>query len=509
VRGNDRPEWKAQGGPHQQERRAAPSPSPQDGAQRPPRRAPWVTMSRVSRNDNDEPLLSLPHLPQPATPDVPSLVPDIDTSIHTVSPAPAPRHYAYSTEPQFAQPTAPSSAASHRKRRANDDDAGSRSSSPTKKSKVSESTFANSYKEQLQTHYGGCCVCEVRYYLHAAHVVDKAVAPDLSKLRRQGLVSLGTLGDFDNAIYLCPADHAAFDARDPGLVIVPTYLDFFIDHERRWQQEMRKTTPPRVRMPVLPTQYAAYCAEISGEEDIKGRYTAYMVVDYKEQGRIGPPRMLEWHGDPGAILWKAQRFAILQLGSLEPEPAHLSQLMTVKKQLRYLSDLQEAGDLEWKSRSNVYVALDPPAGGGPPAAGSSNHGGNRHQGDRTGDDQPHPPPSGGSQGAAGLHPYNLPFWNTLSLQKDTGVNPPTCGTKREQAELGLSDGDEDTVHIAVTDADRARKRAKPTGRTGASSPRPPKNHRQAYHWGGSTSSTEETVQYWNAVFGDRSRTRET
>jgi hypothetical protein len=63
------------------------------------------------------------------------------------------------------------------------------------------------------------------------------------------------------------------------------------------------------------------------------------------------------------------------------------------------------------------------------------------------------------------------------LQKDTGVYPPTCGTKRKQADLGLSNGDEDTVHIAVTDADRAHKHAKPTGRTGTSSPHPPKNQR--------------------------------
>ncbi|KAF2439218.1 hypothetical protein P171DRAFT_133595 [Karstenula rhodostoma CBS 690.94] len=453
-------------------------------------------MSRAPLHGNGEPPLSLPYAQPPATPDVPSLVPDIDASINTVSPAPPPQSSlsAHNTEPEFRRPTAPSSIASHRRKRANDDDAVSRTSSPAKKSKVSESTFTNSYKEQLQTYYGGCCACEVRYYLHAAHVIDKAVGPDLSKLQRQGLVSLRTLGDFENAIYLCPADHAAFDARDPGLIIVPTYFDFFIDHERRWQQEMQKTTPPRVRIPVLPNQYAAYCAEISGEEETKGRYTAYMVVDYKEEGRIGPPRMLEWHGDPGAILWKARCLAVLQLGSLEPEPAHLLQLIAVKKQLRYLTDLQEAGDLEWKSRSNACAARDHPAGGGPPPAGPSNYGGNSDQGDRTRDNQLPQPPSSGSPGAAGLHPYNPPFWNTLSLQKDTGVYPQICGTKRKQADLGFSDDSE---------------RAKPIGRTGASLPRPPESRRQAYRWGGSTSSTEENVRYWNAVFGDTSRTRET
>jgi hypothetical protein len=108
-------------------------------------------MSRAPLDDDHEPLLSPAHSQQPATPDVPSLVPDIDTSFDTVSPAPLQsRHYSHNTELGFRQPTAPSSAGSHRKRRARDDDAASRSSSPTKKSKLSESTFANSYREQLQ-----------------------------------------------------------------------------------------------------------------------------------------------------------------------------------------------------------------------------------------------------------------------------------------------------------------------------------------------------------------------
>jgi hypothetical protein len=352
-------------------------------------------------------------------------------------------------------------------------------------------------------------VCEVRYYLHAAHVIDKAVASDLSKLQRRGLVSLGSLGDFDNAIYLCPADHAAFDARDPGIVIVPTYLDFFIDYERRWQQEMHKTRPPRVRMPVLSSQYAAYCAEISGEENAKGHYTAYMVVDYKEEGKIGPPCMLQWHGDPGAILWKAQRFANLPLALLEPEPAHLPQLIVVKKQLRDLSELQEAGDFEWKSRSNAYVALDPPTGSGSPSAGPSKNRGNSTQRDPAKDNQPPQPPSSGSPGAAGLDPYIPPIWNTLSLGNETDKDPRICRAKRKQAYLELGDNDEDMVHVAESTIDRLRKRAKLPSNTVASCQRHPVDRPNAYRWGGSTSSTEETVQYWNAVCGHTSGMRET
>lgn len=167
---------------------------------------------------------------------------------------------------------------------------------------------------------------------------------------------------------------------------------------------MRKSSPLNVRVPVFPSQYASYCAGILGKEETKGRYTAYMVVGYKDMGRIGPPWTFEWHGDPGAILWKAQRFADVQLASLDPEPMHMPQLMRVKKQLRDLSDLQEAGDFEWKDRSNSYEALVSP-GGGPPPAGPSNFSGNSAQGAFASNDQPPPSLFSGNPGAAGQRPY--------------------------------------------------------------------------------------------------------
>ena len=273
-------------------------------------------MSCALLDDNSEATLSSV-LQLPKSPDLPSLVPDVDfnASPYTVSSAPPQlSNYVNLTEHDFRTPTAPATASSYRKRLP--DDNGSRSSLPTKRSRLSESTFTNSCREQLQAAYGGCCACAVTYYLHAAHVMDRAT-PDFAKLRRQGIVSFETLGDYDNAIFLCPADHAAFDARDPGLVIVPTHLNFFIEHETRWQAEMNKMTPPKARVPVQPSEYAAYCAGSGmSDEHTKGLYTAYMLVDYKDSGRIGPPRTFEWHGDPGAILWKVQHLANHKLESL-------------------------------------------------------------------------------------------------------------------------------------------------------------------------------------------------
>lgn len=58
-----------------------------------------------------------------------------------------------------------------------DDDAAS-TSSPSKRSNESTNSFAKSCSQQLFTEYAGCCVCAVRHYLNAAHVVDKRELPE-------------------------------------------------------------------------------------------------------------------------------------------------------------------------------------------------------------------------------------------------------------------------------------------------------------------------------------------
>ena len=111
----------------------------------------------------------------------------------------------------------------------------------------------------------------MRHYLKAAHVVDKRELPEYEDRKRRGLVSIATLGDFDNAIYLCVADHAAFDAERPGLVIVPTFLDFLLEQERRWQDSMK--TSGCYRSPVSATTYAGHCA--AQTDTVKRDYTQH------------------------------------------------------------------------------------------------------------------------------------------------------------------------------------------------------------------------------------------
>jgi hypothetical protein len=121
---------------------------------------------------------------------------------------------------------------------------------------MSTSTFAASYKGQLWKQYAGCCVCLVRHNLHVAHIFDKHATMQLEEQQRRGLVNLDSLGDYDNAIYLCPGDHAAFDARQAQLIIVPAYLDFFIDQEQRWQSAMKTAPTLNARSTVLSALYA-------------------------------------------------------------------------------------------------------------------------------------------------------------------------------------------------------------------------------------------------------------
>lgn len=252
-------------------------------------------------------------------------------------------------------------------------------------------------------------------------------------------------------------------------------------------------------MPVWTTEYDAYCAKHSVEEQTKGSYTAYMVLDYKFLNEIDPPRIFKWHGDPGAILWKAQRLMSVNLGSLKLKPDHLPELMSIRDKLRKLSELQETGDLIWKRLHEAYDEFDPHPRGGPPPASPSKHG-----------------------GISDLYPSSLQIENTL---RKTEVYQQSCGAKRNSTHLGLDEEKKDSLHVPVSSTDHARKRAKPTGRSVTSLQRPLETPRVLpsgriagiltntnceARWKRclATSTTEEIVQYWNAICGQRPRTDE-
>ncbi|KAF1929907.1 uncharacterized protein M421DRAFT_91134 [Didymella exigua CBS 183.55] len=423
-------------------------------------------MSRLL-DDSGNPLLLLPHSSQPTSAEEQTL---IDSNL--ASPASRPPQQPPSPV-AFRKHTAPSTLASHKKRGYEDDV--SSPSSPSKRSRASDSTaFTESFKARLRNTYSGCTICGVIYNLHSAHVFDKSETNEFVESRQSGLTSLETLGDFDNALSLCICDHTAFDAKCSQLVIVPSYMEFFLDHERRWHEQIETNTPLRPRVPVLASLYAAYCSEKTGEALTHGLYTAYPVVDYKNKDNIGSPHQFHWHGDPGAILWKARLLLTANLAALtrQPWPAHLRELLNVRNLLAELRSLQDQGNLAW-----AVASMASSTSAGPPPGPSSNKG---NAESRPAPPQPPPPPpppppaptSGGPDA-----PSHSPFQATQNLKR-----------KHVGSDSGLGVLERSPWKIAkASDKDM------------------PMASRQAlpFRWGGPEGSAEENVQYWIALFGRR------
>lgn len=471
--------------------------------------------SAMSRplDDNGDPSLSLAPASQPATP---SLVPD-DYSVNTASPVPpfppqrpliarAQSHPSATSAASaiefipFAVPTAPSTASTRRKRD-RDDDAAS-TSSPSKRSRKSTNSFSKSCSQQLFTEYVGCCVCAVRHYLNAAHVVDKRELPEFEDRKRRGLVSIATLGDFDNAIYLCAADHAAFDAERPGLVIVPRFLDFFLEQERRWQDTMK--TSGCYRSPVSATTYAEHCAARTDTVS-KGLHTAYPVVDYKRKDLVEPPTEFQWHGDPGAILFKAQKFLAAELSGTSKVP-HMQDLKAVRMKLWELRGLREEGDDAWAAEMEKAAANETSDGPRPGPSGLSpgNGGGSPTSGEPPVRTAPLPAPPSGSAGTDDAQDYSAP--TAFAVLANTPFYDK-CPLKRKRPSSDCSEEIyEDAVRVKTS---LKRIKSARTILNQHEEPNPMQNEQrkpaqrppEPCRWGGPTRSTEETVRYWNDIFG--------
>lgn len=349
-------------------------------------------------------------------------------------------------------------------------------------------------------------MCDVTRYLHVAHVFDKHACSELEDRQRRGLVSLASLGDYENAIYLCPADHAAFDARDPGLVVVPTYLDFFLEHERRWQNAMKSAPTPIARSAVLPTTYADHCAERTGTTT-NGLYTAYPMVDYKIKDTVEPPTTFQWHGDPGATIWKAHKLLAADLSEMS-RAAHMRELKEVRKKLGELRNLREEGDSEWTQMMIAQATSDGPRSG--PSGSSHGNGGDSHgSGQPPARTVPPPASSSGPAGADGqCYPSPITFTSLAGAPVYDTHNP-----MRKRAFSDVLETSEDAVRV-----DSPHKRIKsvwmgpsqrhprPTQtqksrRTHVQKAKPTQQSPEPCRWGGPTRSTEETVRYWNAIFG--------
>lgn len=204
------------------------------------------------------------------------------------------------------------------------------------------------------------------------------------------------------------------------------------------------------RSPVAATTYAEHCAAQTNTIT-KGLYTAYTVVDYKRKDTVEPPTEFQWHGDPGAILFKAQKFLAAELSGTLRIP-HMQDLKAVRTKLWELRGLREEGNDAWAAETEKAAAHETSNG-------------------------PRPGPSGS-----------------------------TCPLKRKRAASDCSEETlEDAVRVGTTckrvksewTAPHQLQEPSPQHQQRKPALRPPEPCR----WGGPTSSTEETVRYWNAIFG--------
>jgi hypothetical protein len=114
--------------------------------------------------------------------------------------------------------------------------------------------------------------------------------------------------------------HRNYDDLDPGLLFIPTDLDWFINFEERDQKrrtELMENTqaPPPARVPPAPEVYHAYQMQegLVAEEEIGGLYNCYILRDYLPRFRpdsaVGLSLFFQtpraWHGSPTAAIVRA------------------------------------------------------------------------------------------------------------------------------------------------------------------------------------------------------------
>lgn len=161
----------------------------------------------------------------------------------------------------------------------------------------------------------------------------------------KGLLTFDHLGDEQNGLPLCPSCHRAFDDPDnPGLMIIPIELDYFINTEVKDQQSRSEIAqrlgylPPRV-VPT-PQMYSEYLKNqnLLPEDASGGLYWRYTLRDYFPVNAdksfipgLGPFQQPGvWHGAPMATLRRA--FQILGDPGIEGIPEEqLEKLWELRK----------------------------------------------------------------------------------------------------------------------------------------------------------------------------------
>jgi len=279
-------------------------------------------------------------VPQPVQSNVPLLPPGLGP--------PMPYLYPYQHPGQRSSSTGS-------KRRRTESVASSNSGSPERGQR---SNFTGSTKSAILKAANWTCLhcgagSESR--IECAHLIAACASRTFTQLRRFHLLRLESLKSPDNGIALCPNCHTAFDGVDgyPGLLIVPSQLDFFFDAERNWQAD-----PVGDRSPTSHS-YLEHC-RVQHEGCLS--YTAHMDRDFFPAGLAPRLSHFDWSGDPMAVL---RRSFVAAAQIVHPElldPALCARLLALQELYRKGNSImmhREAGN----GLPNAATPVPPPSGG--------------------------------------------------------------------------------------------------------------------------------------------------
>ncbi|TKA73643.1 hypothetical protein B0A49_09877 [Cryomyces minteri] len=254
-----------------------------------------------------------------------------------------------------------SSSSPGRKRRREREEAAP-SSSYAASSASSASEFSQATKKKVARIDDGdtCWHCGARP-TDICHVLGKKDR-SFSQLVQRGLITFDHLGHVDNAIPLCPTCHRNFDdINHPGLVFLPSDLQYFIDFENenfRSRQTLARNTgsvPPRTcPTPQMYLEHQVRTDAVS-EDASGGLYLRYTLYDYFHTfgpkntwiPGLGPFQEPEqWHGAPMAALWRA--FLILGnpfSGIPDKEKRLLRELQDLYQRQIFISGAETSADV--------------------------------------------------------------------------------------------------------------------------------------------------------------------
>ncbi|EXJ82382.1 hypothetical protein A1O3_06195 [Capronia epimyces CBS 606.96] len=151
----------------------------------------------------------------------------------------------------------------------------------------SSSLFSRKAKQNIVERNGGehCWHCGAGAP-HIAHVIGREDG-SFRDYVASGLLTFDHLGDEQNGLPLCPSCHQAFDdLNNPGLIFIPTALDYFIDFEVKDYQSrieiaQRHGDVPRRLVPT-PQMYSDYLKRegLVSSEAVGGLYCRYTLRDF-------------------------------------------------------------------------------------------------------------------------------------------------------------------------------------------------------------------------------------